>query len=448
MFCLPQEVKTAIRLLKEAGHPAYPVGGCVRDTLMGSTPNDWDMCTGATPEQMHAAFAGQKIIDTGIRHGTVTLVLDGRNLEITTFRLDGDYEDGRHPLSVTYSDRIDEDLMRRDFTVNAMAYDPEKDEVIDLFGGREDLEKKIIRCVGDPEKRFEEDALRILRAARFSAKLGFTIEENTLSAMKRLAPSLNRVSRERIAQEMSGLLTAENAESVLLQCKEVIFAAIPELAPMDSCPQVSIYHDRNVWEHTALAVKNADRDLTVRWATLLHDIGKPACHTRDEQGYDHFAGHQDEGMILARQVLEGLKMPKKLISQVTVLVKEHDITLTDEIVWPLLAQLGSETFDLLLKVKYADLMAHADWVRPRANGLGTYAALKEMLIREGRAMSVQDLAVRGNDLAALGIRSKAIGETLNRLFEKVVKRECENTREALLQCVREIALPRDDEEYM
>lgn len=446
MFCLPQEVITAIGLLKKAGFSAYPVGGCVRDTLMGNVPNDWDMCTNATPQQMHAAFIGQKTIDTGIQHGTVTLVLNGKNLEITTFRLDGDYADGRHPDSVTFSDRIDEDLRRRDFTVNAMAYDPEKGEVIDLFGGQKDIENKIIRCVGEPEKRFEEDALRILRAVRFSAKLGFEIEENTLAAMKHLAPTLGKVSRERIAQEMSGLLLARDPEPVLLSCREVLFAAVPELADMADCPQVSIYHDRNVWEHTALAVKNAEADLTVRWAVLLHDIGKPACHTRDDRGYDHFAGHQDEGMALARRVLEGLKMPKKLTDRVVTLVQKHDITLTDEIIWPLLAEIGSETFDMLLKVKYADLMAHAEWVRPRAKGLGTYAALKEMLVKENRAMSVRDLALKGSDLAKLGIRDRAIGETLNRLFDEVVNRRCENTREALLTCARTL-LPQDDE-YM
>ena len=446
MFCLPQEVITAIGLLREAGFSAYPVGGCVRDTLMGNVPNDWDMCTNATPQQMHAAFNGQKTVDTGIKHGTVTLIINKKSMEITTFRLDGDYADGRHPDSVTFSDRIDEDLRRRDFTVNAMAYDPEKGEVIDLFGGQKDIENKIIRCVGEPEKRFEEDALRILRAVRFSAKLGFGIEENTLAAMKRLAPTLSRVSRERIAQEMSGLLLACDPEPVLLACRDVLFAAVPELAAMADCPQISIYHDRNVWEHTALAVKNAEADLTVRWAVLLHDIGKPACHTRDDKGYDHFAGHQDEGMILARRVLEGLKMPKKLTDRVVTLVQKHDITLTDEIIWPLLAEIGSETFDMLLKVKYADLMAHAEWVRPRAKGLGTYAALKEMLIKENRAMSVRDLALKGSDLAKLGIRDRAIGETLNRLFEEVVNRRCENTREALLTCAKTL-LPQDDE-YM
>lgn len=434
MLKLPQDVSTALSLLRRAGFRAYPVGGCVRDALLGQEPQDWDLCTDATPEEMHRAFAGCQTEDTGARLGTVTLLLSpDRPLEITSFRTESDYSDSRHPDGVTFTRSLEADLARRDFTVNAMAWDTERNTVIDPFGGKGDLEEKLLRCVGDPALRFSQDALRILRGMRFRAKPGFEIEKNTFAAMLEKKALLHRISPERAVRELNGLLTAEAPGDTLLKCKELLFELMPALRATDGCPQHSPYHDRDVWRHTALAVDNAKPELTLRWAALLHDIGKPACHMRDAKGIDHFTGHQETGAQMAEALLKELKMPASLINRVTLLVREHDTLLADRDVWPLLARLGSEAFDQLLRLKHADLMAHAEWVRPRVKELPLRAALKERILKEGRPLSVGQLALDGNDLQSMGFRGRQIGAVLEKLFSRVLRQQLGWDRASLLK---------------
>lgn len=437
IFSVPDYATAAISMLAGAGFHAYPVGGCVRDTLMGGSPHDWDLCTDALPEQMLKVFRNERTADTGLKHGTVTLILDGKPIEITTFRADGAYTDSRHPDSVTFTSSLREDLARRDFTVNAMAYDPVAGEVVDPFGGKKDLKNGILRAVGVPENRFREDALRILRGVRFSARLGFRIEDETFSAMERLCGQLKLISIERVFQELCGLLSAKDPEPVLLGCKNIIFEVIPELKPEDGCLQNSIYHDRDVWRHTAHCVASAENTLTLRWAALLHDIGKPCCRETDAEGQDHFRGHQEAGAKITKQIMERLKAPNALADSVYTLVRHHDITLSEEIIWPLLSKLGSEAFDGLLKLKYADLKAHAEWVRPRADGLVVFSAIKEQIIGDHLPLSVKDMELKGEDIAALGAKGKEIGHVLKNVFSRVTVRECGCTRDELLKAAHQ-----------
>lgn len=435
-FQVPEPVREAVDLLTRAGFEAYPVGGCVRDMLLSTLPHDWDLCTSAQPEEMKHVFSMFRTLDTGIRHGTVSVLLHGMQLEITTFRTDGEYADHRHPESVSFTRNLREDLSRRDFTVNAMAMDIKNDRVIDLFGGKEDLENKVIRCVGEPEKRFEEDALRILRAMRFSARLGFTIEHETLLGMQKKMTGLSAVSRERISQELCGLLLSADPSPTLFLCRDVLFSVIPEMAGMDTCPQNCIYHDRNVFAHTLGCVSFSPPLLPVRWAALMHDIAKPLCRVTDGEGIDHFPGHPEKGAEIARQILEGLKLPRALTDRVYLLVLTHDELLGVENVWPLLSRIGPEAFDQLTLLRRADLLAHAEIIRKKADEIPLLTQEKERLINENACLSVTQLALRGKDLTNLGMTGPAIGRTLDALLQAVVHKEVENEKEALLHWLR------------
>lgn len=435
---VPAPVEKAVQLLEQAGHTACPVGGCVRDSLLGLEPHDWDICTSSAPEETRDVFSAYRTIDTGIRHGTVCVLLDGMPLEITTYRTDGEYRDHRHPEHVTFSSRLEDDLSRRDFTVNAMALNVRSGEVIDLFGGREDLERKLIRCVGEPEKRFDEDALRILRAARFASRLSFELDEGTFLAMNRMKRGLDSVSRERVREELNGLLLSPAPSGILRKCREVIFQVLPELEAECGCRQNSIYHDRDVFEHTLAAVDAAPRDLTVRWAALLHDIGKPSCRVSDSDGRDHFGGHPEAGVRLAGKMLERLRFPKAFQSRLLLLIREHDNEINEGSVWPLMSRMGSEAFDQLLLLKRADLSAHAEWIRPRAEELNVFSEEKKRLIERGAALSISDLKVNGHDLEALGFHGAEIGKMLSALLYDVVNRRVPNEKDALLEVAGEL----------
>lgn len=437
-FPVPPPVHKAVSLLRENGFLAYPVGGCVRDTLLGIPPHDWDLTTNAAPENTMDTFRQYPVIQTGIKHGTVTAIVDKMPLEITTFRTDGHYTDHRHPDSVCFSTHIEDDLSRRDFTVNAMALDTERDELIDLFGGAEDLRDGIIRCVGEPQKRFDEDALRILRAMRFAARFGFRIDPDTGKAMTEKAALLQNVSAERIAQELSGLLLAKKPSQIMRDYRDILFTVIPQLSPMADCPQHSIYHDRDVYEHTLLAVDNARPDPVIRWAALLHDAGKPATRVRDTDGKDHFVGHQALSAQIAEQVLNQLKMPRQFIKRVALLVDRHDTVLTEDAVWPLLSDIGSEAFDQLLCLRSADLSAHAAWIRPRAKELRIYAREKERLLSKKACLKISDLCIDGNDLKNAGLQGSEIGNTLSALLHLVVTRRIRNTRDDLEAAVSQL----------
>lgn len=432
-FELPWPVHEALERLCGAGFAAYAVGGCVRDWVLGVSPHDYDICTAATPEEMRRIFREERTVETGLRHGTLTVILGDMPLEITTFRQDGEYLDGRHPASVRFTARVEEDLARRDFTINAMAYTPQAG-LVDPFGGQEDCRAGIIRCVGDPETRFLEDALRILRALRFSARLGFSIEAETARAIRTLRGSLEKISRERVAAELTGMLVGQEAAPVLRNFSQVLFSVLPTLAPMGDCPQNSVYHAFPVWEHTLRAVELAPRDPVLRWAALLHDCEKPACRQRDEKGRDHFPGHPEKSAESARFILQGLKLPVRFTQAVTELILWHDARFGPEEMQEMLVRLGPERLAQLLLLRRADQLAHAPWLARQAEE--TYRVLeveRERLLSEHACYTLAQLAVNGGDLAALGLRGPQIGAALKRLLLAVARREVRNDREQLLR---------------
>ena len=434
---LPDACRTILSRLTDAGHRAYAVGGCVRDSLLGRAPHDWDIATDARPAETQAVFRDFPVIETGIRHGTVTVLLDGEPYEITTFRVDGRYSDGRRPDSVSFAATIEEDLARRDFTVNAMAYS-ETEGLVDPFGGRQDLRDGLLRCVGDPETRFSEDALRLFRAVRFAAELGFSLEPETRRALDRLHGSISRVAKERIFAELKKLLTAPHAADALRICPALLFSAVPELAVLRDVPQHSRYHIYDVFEHTLHALDAAPPDETVRLAVLLHDTGKGPCRTTGADGYDHFYGHPVKSAEIARRALQSLRCDNRTLRAVVRLVELHDLHFPMRPVKfrRLLAALGFPLFYRLLDVARADSAAHApEFVAPRLQALDEAGAEARRLEAAGFCRTVRQLRINGDDLIARGLRGREIGETLDGLLRSVIDGQLENDRSALLHRV-------------
>lgn len=431
---LPEEVKVILHTLQGAGCEAYAVGGCIRDSLLGRTPDDWDITTSARPEETKALFG--KTIDTGIQHGTVTVMRHGRGYEVTTYRVDGEYEDGRHPKEVTFTASLEEDLKRRDFTVNAMAYN-EEDGLVDLFGGRQDLERKIIRCVGEANERFEEDALRIMRAVRFSAQLGFTIEERTKEAIRGHADRLRQVSAERIQVELTKLVTSPNPDFLRIAWETGITAVVlPEFDRLMEQPQNNPHHCFSVGEHTLHAMRAVRPDKCLRLAMLLHDVAKPLCLTTDEAGIDHFHGHAQKGERIAAQILKRLRYDNHTTELVSRLVKWHDaaIELEKKAVRRAASRMGKDLFPLILEVKAADLAAQSDYRRAeKQEWLEQLRGLYEEIEREGDCLTIKDLAVNGRDLMRAGMEpGPQLGRTLQGLLEIVLEDPEKNTKEYLL----------------
>ena len=439
---LPRTVETALSLLEAQGFEAYVVGGCVRDSLLGRHPNDWDITTSALPEEMQQVFRDYRVIETGIKHGTLGVLIDGTLLEITTYRSDGEYLDNRHPSFVTFSRNIADDLSRRDFTVNAMAYHPVRG-LIDLFEGQRDLEFGIIRCVGNPTKRFREDGLRILRAIRFSSVLDFFIDEDTEEAILGCAGLLSGIAAERIREELCKLLCGKGAIRVLRNYVDVIGVFFPELLAMLGFEQNTKYHCYDVFEHTLHALEAEERgDLLVRLSLLFHDIGKPHCYTEDSEG-GHFKGHAPIGVEIAERVMRRLRFDNDSIARVKVLVERHDLPIAAErrAVRRLMSQLSSEDILRLLEVKRCDRLAHAAFFRALPAELSEIPAIMEELQREDACLSLGDLAVNGKDLIALGIPAgKTLGKTLDFLLGEVLDERLENERETLLEAAREYVL--------
>lgn len=434
---LPDACRTILSRLTDAGHRAYAVGGCVRDSLLGRAPHDWDIATDARPAETQAVFRDFPVIETGIRHGTVTVLLDGEPYEITTFRVDGRYSDGRRPDSVSFAATIEEDLARRDFTVNAMAYS-ETEGLVDPFGGRQDLRDGLLRCVGDPETRFSEDALRLFRAVRFAAELGFSLEPETRRALDRLHGSISRVAKERIFAELKKLLTAPHAADALRICPALLFSAVPELAVLRDVPQHSRYHIYDVFEHTLHALDAAPPDETVRLAVLLHDTGKGPCRTTGADGYDHFYGHPVKSAEIARRALQSLRCDNRTLRAVVQLVELHDLHFPMRPVKfrRLLAALGFPLFYRLLDVARADSAAHApEFVAPRLQALDEAEAEARRLEAAGFCRTVRQLRINGDDLIARGLRGPEIGETLDGLLRSVIDGQLENDRSVLLRRV-------------
>lgn len=438
---IPQSAQTILDLLEAAGHEAYVVGGCVRDALMGRTPNDWDITTSARPEQTKAvaADAGFKTIDTGIKHGTVTVIVDHEPFEVTTYRADGSYSDGRHPDSIEFLDRIDGDLARRDFTINAMAYNPSRG-LVDRFGGQADLEAGILRAVGDPRERFTEDALRIVRGLRFAAQLGFAIEPETSDAMHELRSLLDNIAVERTWVEFRGLLEGSYAVDVLRAYNDVIFAIIPELEPEFEFDQRNPFHRYDVWEHTLHALEAAPTDMeaTLRFALLLHDIGKPHCLTIDEEGEGHAYGHEKVGEPIAAEVCRRLKLSRSERETVTHLVRHHMFSIPDtpKAMRRFLLKHGPERARDLFAIRRCDKsgIGRGQMVdSPMSIAFAKAEKLMDEQLNAEPVFGVKDLAINGSDLIALGMEpGSVIGHVLQVLLNEVVDGDVLNEREALI----------------
>lgn len=439
---IPQGPDEILNRLTAAGFQAYAVGGCVRDSLLGTVPGDWDICTSALPEETEACFSDLRVVETGLKHGTVTVIFQGVPYEITTFRSDGNYLDHRRPQQVNFVRTLKEDLLRRDFTINAMAVGLDE-EIQDPFGGRQDLTDGIIRCVGDPDTRFTEDALRILRGLRFASRLGFSIAPETAAAMERNKNLLSYVSGERIYKELTGILIGTYAQPVLEQYGGVLAAVLPEIQPSMGFLQRNPFHNRDVWQHTLEALGKSRPDPIVRWALLLHDLGKPDCFTLDDRGIGHFYGHPQRSMELAEQILDRFHGDKKTRDTICLLVRDHDreapATIKNARRW--IARYGRDNVRLLLEVKRCDCLAHVDTPKTRAR----YNNLMEMtrLIREcletERCFSVRDLPVKGGDVMALGVPAgPQVGRILEGLLDDVLDGACPPEREALLERLKQL----------
>ena len=402
---MPKNVDIAINLLQSAGFEAYAVGGCVRDSLLGKTPNDWDITTSAKPEDMKSVFADFHCIDTGIKHGTVTVVIDGEPLEITTFRLDGEYEDNRHPKSVTFTSDLGADLGRRDFTVNAMAYS-KMTGTVDLFGGQNDLKNKIIRCVGDPDRRFNEDALRILRALRFASALDFEIEEKTAQSLLKNCALLGNISEERIAKELLKLVCGKGAKRILTDFAPVLFEILPELQPMYKNSHDNPHHCYDIYEHTLIAVESIDPEPTLRFAMLLHDCGKPAVKKFDENGVAHFYGHQRISAEISAQILARLKVSNKFRDEILFLVSNHDrweLYENTEKMPRYLSKFGLDGVLKLLKVMRADVLAQSPEYRYRLDQIADAEEIAKNLAAQKPCLSLSELQINGRTLMDIGI---------------------------------------------
>ena len=443
-ICLPADVAALLAMLRDAGFPAYTVGGCVRDALLGITPHDWDICTSALPEQMQQVFKDLHTVETGLKHGTLTVVVNHIPYEITTFRVDGEYTDHRHPDSVSFVDNIAEDLSRRDFTVNAMAWSPSSG-LVDLFGGREDLAAGIIRCVGDPALRFDEDALRVLRALRFASVYDFSIDPATDAAARKLAPSLHGVAGERIREELMKLLCGKGVGRILRAYPDVLSEIIPEIRPMVGYDQQNHHHSYDLWEHTVRAVENVPAEADFRLAMLLHDTGKPRVRTTDEHGEGHYRGHQAVSAEIAERAADALRLDNATRDRVILMVRYHDIPLRTEtgeinldrsFLLRKLNRFGEKDLRALIRIHRADRIA-TGYSSPEREDRRMKERLDALdaLLAEQPCFTLKDLAVNGRDLQAEGLRGKEIGETLQRLLEAVMDGTLENTRDVLLQAV-------------
>lgn len=438
---MPKNVDIAINLLQSAGFEAYAVGGCVRDSLLGKTPNDWDITTSAKPEDMKSVFADFHCIDTGIKHGTVTVVIDGEPLEITTFRLDGEYEDNRHPKSVTFTSDLGADLGRRDFTVNAMAYS-KMTGTVDLFGGQNDLKNKIIRCVGDPDRRFNEDALRILRALRFASALDFEIEEKTAQSLLKNRALLGNISEERIAKELLKLVCGKGAKRILTDFAPVLFEILPELQPMYKNSHDNPHHCYDIYEHTLIAVESIDPEPTLRFAMLLHDCGKPAVKKFDENGVAHFYGHQRISAEISAQILARLKVSNKFRDENLFLVSNHDrweLYENTEKMPRYLSKFGLDGVLNLLKVMRADVLAQSPEYRYRLDQIADAEETAKNLAAQKPCLSLSELQINGRTLMDIGIpQGRKLGAVLAQLLDEVIDGVTKNTQEALTTRAREI----------
>ncbi len=435
---MPGSVRYILNTLNEAGYEAYIVGGCVRDSLINRNPGDWDITTSALPEQVLNIFTslGCKVVETGLKHGTVTIIINKESFEVTTYRVDGDYSDGRHPDSVTFTRSLKEDLARRDFTINSMSYN-ESRGLLDYFNGTLDIKNKIIRCVGNGSDRFNEDALRMLRCIRFSCQLDFDIDKQNLLDIFKISDNIKKISFERIREELNKILISQKPEKglILLAQSKLLENFIPEFKDTYNFNQHSKYHDKDVFMHTISVVKNVPCNLEMRLAALLHDIGKPRCFTMGNDGIGHFYKHEIESQSMAKKILTRLKFDNKTIDTVCKLIYNHmtPTNLKNKSIKKLIIRVGRENIYNLLKLMKADRMAAAQEFRNYSDILSLKYKIDE-IINQNEPLSVKELAVNGGDLMEIGYKQgKEIGIILNSLIEKVLDNPELNTREQLLK---------------
>ena len=436
---LPKNVFDIISKIEDKGFECYAVGGCVRDMLLGLTPKDYDLTTNAKPDEIMSIFKDYKIIDTGVKHGTVAVIIDGEVYEITTYRIDGDYEDNRHPKNVEFTSSLKEDLARRDFTVNAMAYNPNKG-VVDYFNGKEDLKFKAIRCVGDPDKRFKEDALRILRALRFSSTYNFSVEFNTYNAIAKNKNLLNNISKERISSELVKTLCGENCSYILRRFKDVFAVIIPEITTMFHYDQSTPHHNKTLWKHTVSCVNKIDNEPILRMTMFLHDIGKPMSEKKDEKGISHFSGHEKTGAGIAKRILERLRYSNDFVDTVVYLISIHDLRIKPDriIIKKVLKNIGSENFAMLMKVQMADVLSQSPYhQQEKIDNLNKVNKIFNDIMENDECFSLKYLKVNGSDLMGCGMsKGKIIGDTLNLLLNNVIEGSLENNKDILLSYVK------------
>lgn len=438
IIVLPDKVSYIIDMLTRAGYEAYAVGGCIRDSIMGRKPKDWDITTSAKPAEVKAVFPNT--INTGEKHGTVTVMIGREGFEVTTYRIDGEYEDLRHPKEVTFTPDLLEDLKRRDFTINAMAYNT-ADGLVDAFDGTGDLDRKIIRCVGDAGQRFKEDALRMMRAVRFAAELGFSVDENTKAAICAQSADLKYISAERVQAELVKILTSDHPEMMRILYETGITAAVlPEFDAMMQTEQKHPHHIYTVGEHTIAALKHIRNDKMLRITMLFHDVAKPLCRTTGKDGFHHFYNHPGIGSRLTKEILRRLKFDNDTIQTVCRLIAGHDENplLTEKSVRRAMVRIGLEAYPAIFEVKKADVLAQSEYMRSeKLEYLKEYEACYLRIIEKGQCLSLKDLAVTGNDLIALGISpGPYLGKVLSDLLEIVLDDPKKNTKEELLERAR------------
>lgn len=439
---LPENVKNIIEILEAKGHEAYAVGGCVRDTLLDRVPGDWDVTTSARPEEVKALFS--HTIDTGIEHGTVTVMKGHEGYEVTTYRIDGEYEDARHPKEVTFTANLVEDLKRRDFTINAMAYN-ESSGLVDEFDGMEDLKKGIIRCVGDPMERFTEDALRMLRAVRFAAQLGFSIEEGTREAIRKLAPTIAKVSAERIAVELVKIITSEHPEEMRTAYELGLTAVfMPEFDVAMRTEQHNVHHMYTVGEHIIVSMQHVHPEKRIRLIMLFHDMAKPVVITTDENGVDHFRGHTQGGADMSRRILRRLKFDNATIDFTALMVKHHDDRPEEPAaIRRMFSQIGLENVPMMLEIKRADLLGQSTYQRESKMALvDKFEAHYNECVANNYCLQKKDMSVNGGDLIAMGMKQgKEMGQIIDRLFDAVIENPQMNEREKLLELAHKLIAP-------
>lgn len=437
---LPEEVSYIIRKLNDNGHQAYAVGGCVRDSFLGRIPDDWDITTSALPQEVKEVFP--KTIDTGIQHGTVTVRQNHKSFEVTTYRVDGEYLDGRHPKQVSFTRSLEEDLKRRDFTINAMAYNDDEG-LVDIFGGIDDLDKKVIRAVGNATERFSEDALRMLRALRFSAQLDFEIEKDTFLAIKDLASTITKISAERIQVELIKLITSNHPEKMIdVYNSGLTHFILPEFDEMMECEQNTPHHMYTVGLHTIKAMQGVPNDKVLRLTMLMHDMGKPACKVTDENGRDHFHGHPAVSEKISREIFSRLKFDNATRDIVCALVANHDVRpeLRKKPIRRLIAKTGTQIFPALFTVNRADILAQSMYKRDeKLERVDQFEEIYNEIISQNECIKISDLAIRGADLIEAGVdKGPVIGVILNKLFDLVVDDPSLNNSQTLMQLAMDI----------